>query len=49
MNDFVKNNYSKFEYDSIVPSKLSENKVYDINEVIQDAKSKRNLMECRFG
>ena len=33
------------EYDSIVPPKNYENKLYDINEVLKEAKSQRDIME----
>ena len=32
------------EYDSIVPPKNYENKLYDINEVLKEAKSQRDIM-----
>lgn len=40
-----KNNFDKLEYDSIVPKTKEENKLYDINEVLKDAKERRNILE----
>lgn len=39
------NNFNKEEYDSIVPKKTEEKKTYDINEVLKEAKEKRNIIE----
>ena len=38
------NSFDKEEYDNIAP-KLDEKKIYDINEVIKDAKERRNIIE----
>ena len=41
-----KNSFNKEEYDSIVPVNMEEEKkTYDINEVLKDAKAKRNIIE----
>ena len=40
-----KNNFNKEEYDSIAPVKADEPKVYDINEVLKEAKSRRDIFE----
>ena len=42
-----KNNFSMQEYDSIVPIKQDEeeNKLYDINEVLREAKEKRDIID----
>ena len=40
-----KNNFNKEEYDSITPVKPDEPKVYDINEVLKEAKSRRDIFE----
>ncbi|MBP3635681.1 MAG: hypothetical protein J6J17_04450 [Bacilli bacterium] len=40
-----KNNFDKEKYDSIIPSKNFEKKTYDINEVLREAKSKRDIIE----
>ena len=39
-----KNNFNKEEYDSIVPKKQEE-RLYDINEILKEAKSKRGILE----
>ena len=39
-----KNNFNKEEYDSIVPKKQEE-RSYDINEILKEAKSKRGILE----
>lgn len=45
VNKHEKNSFDKEEYDSIVPVKTEEKKLYDINEVLKDAKAKRNIIE----
>lgn len=40
-----KSNFNKEEYDSIVPLKPEERKLYDINEVLKEAKNNRNIIE----
>ena len=40
-----KNNFNKEEYDSITPVKMEEPKLYDINEVLKEAKSRRDIFE----
>lgn len=40
-----RNNFNLEEYDSIVPTKNEDNKLYDINEVLKEAKSKRDIIE----
>lgn len=40
-----KNNFNKEEYDSITPIKPEESRLYDINEVLKEAKSKRDIFE----
>ena len=40
-----KNNFNKEEYDSITPVKMEEQKLYDINEVLKEAKSRRDIFE----
>lgn len=40
-----KNKFNKEEYDSIVPESFEQNKSYDINEVLKEAKNKRNIIE----
>lgn len=40
-----KHNFDIAEYDSIVPLKPEEEKLYDINEVLKEAKSKRDIVE----
>lgn len=40
-----KHNFDMAEYDSIVPLKPEEEKLYDINEVLKEAKSKRDIVE----
>lgn len=40
-----KNNFNKEEYDRLVPVKSQEEKSYDINKVLADAKEKRNIIE----
>jgi len=41
-----KSNFNKEEYDSIMPEKVEEdNKIYDINEILKDAKSRRDIFE----
>ena len=40
-----RNSFDKKEYDSIVPSSSNEEKLYDINQVLKDAKEKRNILE----
>ena len=40
-----RNNFSMQEYDSIVPIKKDDDKLYDINEVLKEAKEKRNIIE----
>lgn len=39
------NSFNKEEYDSIVPKKAEEKKTYDINEVLKEAKERRNIIE----
>lgn len=39
------NKFNKEEYDSIVPKKIEEEKLYDINEVLKEAKSRRDIIE----
>ena len=39
-----KNNFNKEEYDSIVPKKQEE-RLYDINEILKEANSKRGILE----
>jgi len=41
----VINSFNKEEYDNISSLKLDEKKIYDINEVIKDAKARRNIIE----
>ena len=40
-----KNNFDKEEYDNIEPLKVEEHKLYDINEVLKEAKEKRDIFE----
>ena len=40
-----KNKFDYQEYDSIVPTKIDDPKTYDINEVLKEAKEKRNIIE----
>lgn len=40
-----KNVYKMEEYESIIPAKNEEKKLYDINEVLKEAKENRNILE----
>ena len=40
-----KHSFDMAEYDSIVPLKPEEEKLYDINEVLKEAKNKRDIVE----
>lgn len=40
-----KNSFNIDEYDSIVPMKTEEKKLYDINEVLREAKNQRNILD----
>lgn len=40
-----KNSFNIEEYDNLVPMKTEEKKLYDINEVLKEAKNQRNIIE----
>ena len=40
-----KSNFNKEEYDNLIPKKEKEEKLYDINLVLKDAKERRNILE----
>lgn len=40
-----RNNFNKEEYDNLTKTNTEENKIYDINEVLKEAKSQRDIIE----
>ena len=40
-----KNNFNKEEYDNLVSNEEKEQKLYDINQVLKEAKERRNILE----
>lgn len=40
-----RNNFNKEEYDNLTKTNTEENKIYDINEVLREAKSHRDIIE----
>lgn len=40
-----RNNFNKEEYDNLTNTSIEEKKLYDINEVLKEAKNQRNIME----